>query len=192
MKHFPLRYFTILFFLTVHLQYFWQYYLGLIGAAISLFLGIAFLALFAAMLFQFYKAVRERFAYRRRIINIVLILVVLVVTYFFPSGVVDFKQFESPAILTAYQEGTANCSKTVELKADGKFIEKDICFALSKAEGSYTKKGQTLLLHYDDKHESKAVLKEVGKYKMLLLYHDMKDTVPYPMKIIYPKGNIGR
>jgi hypothetical protein len=192
MKHFPLRYFTILFFLTVHLQYIWQYYLGLIGAAISLFLGIAFLMLLATMLFQFYKAVRERFAVRSRNVNIMLILVVLVVTYFFPSGVVDFKQFESPAILTAYQEGTANCSKSVELKADGKFIEKDVCFALSKAEGSYTKKGQTLLMHYQDGHKSRAVLKHLGKYKMLLLYRDIKDTVPFPMKVIYPKGSIGR
>jgi len=69
---------------------------------------------------------------------------VLVTSFLFPNGLMNFSQFESKSLLIAYREGSANCNTTLKLKENHRFIETDICFGITETTGEYRVSGDTI------------------------------------------------
>ena len=113
-----------------------------------MFLGfiliIAFGILGISFLWQLYMAIQERFSNKSRIISIVGVSIVLILSFFYPGGMINFVKFEAKDLLIAQREGAANCNTTLKLKANNKFIEQSICFGATEISGEYSIKGDSI------------------------------------------------
>ena len=69
---------------------------------------------------------------------------VLATSLLFPKGLINFSIFESEDLLIAQREGVANCTTTLKLKANKKFVERYICFGISDMCGNYIIKKDTI------------------------------------------------
>ena len=76
-------------------------------------------------------------------------IVLLALIYVFPTGMIDFAKWESPDLMTARREGTANCTTTLHLKTGKKFITETRCFGLDQSGGKYRIAGDTIYFEYD-------------------------------------------
>lgn len=70
--------------------------------------------------------------------------VVLILSYFFPGGFINFEKFERDSVFVAQGEGAANCMTTIKLRDNKTFIERKVCFEITEIKGTYTLKGDTL------------------------------------------------
>ena len=135
---------TILFFLTVNTNYYWEAKLGILAFPVFLLFVVVYLVLAICLITQIYSAIKEKFKDRRRLFDITLLTVVLALTFLFPGGLVNFDRLEGKDLLTAEREGSANCMTTFKLKQNHTFSEKSVCFGVSETKGNYELKGDTI------------------------------------------------
>lgn len=179
---------TIIFFLIVNTTYYWEGKLGLFVFPAFLILVIIFLGFGVAMIRQIYFLVKEKFANKKRFINIGLLTLVLTLTFLKPFGLIDFDKLEGDNILIAEREGAVNCMTTLKLKDNFTFSERSICFGVTETKGNYHLQNDTI---YFDKvsvgrHENEfykfAVIEpskfnKDGKHFDLTRYKSLTDTV---------------
>jgi hypothetical protein len=135
---------TIIFFLTVNTNYFWEGKLGIFAFPAFLFLVVVYLVLVVGLVGQFFFAIREKFTNRQRLLSIAFLTIVLTLTYLFPSGLVSFDRLDGKDLFIAQREGAANCMTTFKLKENNKFIERSVCFGVTETKGDYILKDDTL------------------------------------------------
>lgn len=185
MKIRPLLIITLVFLLLINTSYFWEYN---IGSFLFLVYGIfilLYIVLLVVLVFQLNKAIRERGKNKTRIVNVSVLAATLIIVLLYPSGIINFKQYETKPILLAQREGVANCTTTYKFLKDSSFERLSICFGLEKLKGRYARSGDTLLLTYQDKKKEIAV---IGKNKygidFISVYKHSADTIPIEYAIL--------
>jgi hypothetical protein len=143
-KNYPTLITAIIFFLILNTLYFWESKLGGYAMALALLLIIVGGVLAISLIYQLYLAIKEKLANRKRLISIVGISAVLILSFFYPYGLINYEKFGAKDVLIAEREGAANCYTTLKLKANNKFIEKSICFGVSEVSGEYSIKGDSI------------------------------------------------
>lgn len=128
---------TIIFFLTVNTTYYWEGKLGFFKFPAFLILFAIYLALGVALEMQLHLAIQEKLVNKRRHILIGFLTFVLILTFFKPFGIINFDKLEGKNVLVAQREGAANCMTTFKLKNDFTFKELNVCFGVSKVNGTY-------------------------------------------------------
>jgi hypothetical protein len=137
LKHRGIIITTIIFFLLINTNYYWEGKLGLFAFPIFLLLAAIYLGLTVALLRQFYLLIKEKFKQKNRLAVFGLLITVLLLTYFKPLGLVDFENLEGNDVLVAERESAANCLTTVKLKNDFTFRERIGCFGTSEINGTF-------------------------------------------------------
>jgi hypothetical protein len=139
---------TIIFFLLINPTYYWQGKFGLFAFPVFLLLAVVYLGLAIALVRQILLLAKERLADKHRLFNVGLLIVVLVVTFYKPFGLIDFDKLEGDNILLAEREGAANCMTTFKLKEDFTFKEQNVCFGVTEVSGKYHLQNDTI--YFDD------------------------------------------
>lgn len=135
---------TVIFFFLVNTAYYWESKMGIYAMITFLLLGLYFVILTILFLTQVYSSVREKLRNRQRLVLIGVMVMVLGLTYAYPGGVIKFEKFESPGVLIARREGSANCTTVLKLREDHSFVEQNVCFGMSEIAGTYTIKQDTV------------------------------------------------
>lgn len=128
---------TIVFFLLINTSYYWETKTGAFAIPVFFLILTVYMILAVALLRQVSFAVRERFRKKWRLPLIGLLASVLLLSFFYPQGIVDFEKFEAQDILIAEREGAANCFTRLKLKEDLSFKENAFCFGASETRGTY-------------------------------------------------------
>ena len=187
--------FTILFFIVVNTSYYWDEETGNWLLPIFLVLIIIYFGLIIALALQAKLSINERFTNKKRLFTLALLTAVTVLTYYYPTGLINFAAFEAKDLLVATREGAANCRTTLRLKEDYTFKEKTACFSMEKIEGRYYLQNDTI---YFDTITSttkkdafyKFAIVEPSKSKMeqsdlsLKEYKNTEDTLGYELFVV--------
>jgi hypothetical protein len=128
---------TIVFFILVNTSYYWEGKLGLIAMITFLALIIIYIGLVLALIRQLYFCFKEKFRDKNRNILLCIMVTVLALTYFKPTGVIDFDRLQGDDILIAEGEGAASCKTILKLKDDFSFRQRTVCFGVSEIKGHY-------------------------------------------------------
>jgi len=174
---------TIIFFLIINTTYFWEF--GGFGLPLLFLLIITYFVLVVVLVLQLYFAIKEKFKYKFRFFNIALLTTVLIMTFLFPTGFINFEQFESKNVLIAQRTITSDCSSTIKLKQDLTFVQQELCFGAKEIKGTYQISNDTIyflkgkeILGYEF-----AIVKELEFKKQysyaLQLFKDKNDTIGY-------------
>lgn len=131
-------------FVIVNTTYFWRATAGVLSFPIFIFVELCAFILFIILIKQIFQLFREKFSNKQRIISSIFLAVVVLSTFYFPTGLINFEKFEAEDILIAQREGAANCMTTIKLKANKKFIERTICFGFEETKGEYYTIGDTI------------------------------------------------
>ena len=125
-------------------------------------------------------------------------MIILLLTFLKPNGLVDFEKFESENILIAQREGAANCMTTLKLKKNNKFTEKTVCFGMSEINGDYKYRNDTIFfenvnLNMEENEFYKYAVIRPSKlfknYKQLAIarFKNTKDTIGNELFIMKDK-----
>ena len=188
MKNYGLLITTIIFFLIVNTTYYWEGKLGNFAFPAFLILLTAFLGFGVALIRQIYFLVKEKFALKKRLINIGIITLVLTLTFLKPFGLIDFEKFEGDNILIAEREGAANCVTILKLKDNFTFSERSVCFSVTETKGNFYLQNDTIYFdnvsvgRQENKFYKFAVIvpskfNKDGKHFDLIRYKSLSDTV---------------
>lgn len=188
----------IVFFLLVNTSYYWEGKFGLFSQLTLLLLFFSFFILVVLLIRHLILTFYEGFKDKNRLILVVVMAIVLVLTLYKPSGLIDFEGFDGEDLLIAQYEGVANCTVTIKLKENFKFRERLVCFGVSVVEGKYYLQNDTLFLNeynlfsYNDKLYKYAVFRPSAhhfdsKYTTLMVYRNFKDTLGVRMSVFKNK-----
>ena len=136
---------TVAFFVIINTSYFWEGKLGLLAFPIFFLLIIFYTVLAFSLIRQIIFCFKEKFSDKRRLTLTVVLLIVLVLTFFQPSGVVDFDRLSGKDLLIAQREGGGNCTTTFKLKDNNTFRERSVCFGVTEVKGHYELKGDSII-----------------------------------------------
>lgn len=185
---------TIIFFLIVNTSYYWKSNLGLISLPISLILFLVYLGLCIITIRYIFLAFKERSKNKKQMFSIGLLLIVLILTFIKPFGIIDFEKFESKNILIAEREGVAGCSMNLKLKENKKFTAKSVCFGMTETIGQYEIKKDTIFFYDiklgrgEDQFYKFAVLRPSKKFNnsksfTLLCFKSKNDRIGQGLKV---------
>ncbi len=196
-KNNKLAFWSIVFFIVVNMRYFWEGMLGLFTFPVYFTLLLVFLILLIRSLLIFVEVLKERFSNKKRNSLLMIMVFVLSITAFYPSGIIDFDALEGKDILIANRKGTANCSITLQLKDTGIFIETDVCFGLKKNKGSYSLSNDTIYFNQNKRENNYyeyGVITPVfyGKSVMynINLFKNREDSISSTLRIYYNKLHV--
>ena len=175
-------------------SYFWMGKLGLLAIPFSIFLFLLYIFLAVAFLYQIYWVINEKLQNRKRNVLVVVMGVALSLVFLWQGGIINFEQYEDKDLFIAEREGAANCYTTLKLKANNKFVEKNICFGVSETSGKYLIKGDSIFFsniqlgrgeneYYQfaiikqSNFQNKKVLGELKRFK------NYSDTLPHELFI---------
>jgi len=134
----------------VNTTYYWEAKIGPWAMLAILLLVVVYFGLFIILLRQLFLTVKEKFKDRQRIFTIGLLTTILALTFYKPSGLIDFDRLKGKDILIAQREGAANCMTTFKLKENNKFTERSVCFGLTEIKGNYKLKNDTIFFENVD------------------------------------------
>lgn len=135
---------TLLFFLIVNTNYFWEGKLGIVVFPIFLILVLVFIVLSILLLGQLIKGIKEKFSDKTRNVTIGIITTILILVFLKPNGLIKFDKFNGTDILIAQREGVANCMTTIKLKENMTFRERRVCFGVTEIKGTYELRNDTI------------------------------------------------
>src|ERR1017187_3788583 len=129
---------TLAFFLIISTMYFWESPIGILFFPVLTILFLVFIFLFVSLLYQLALTKNENYKNKRRMVLIVSMILVLGLTIYRPTGVIDFEGFGGKDLLVAESVHVAACRSTVKLKSKNEFYENLICFGVQKSNGEYS------------------------------------------------------
>lgn len=176
---------SVLFLVLINTAYWWEGWLSFVAMFAILFLAVCFLASVILIFVQLVQLIRIRFRDRPKVISMIISCVVALLVGFFPRGMINWDEIEGHNLLVASQESTANCTITIKLKENNRFIEKNVCFGVTTTRGTYTLEGDTVffnsagdyeygVLHRDEKTDTIAGM---------MVYRNKADTSGYPLSV---------
>ena len=175
-------------------SYFWMGKLGLLAIPFSIFMFLLYIFLAVAFLYQVYWVINEKLQNRKRNVLVVVMGVALSLVFLWQDGIINFEKYEDKDLFIAEREGAANCYTTLKLKENNKFVEKNVCFAISEITGKYSIKGDSIFFsdiqlgrdvneYYQFaviKQAASANKKIIGELKRFMNYND---TLPHELWI---------
>ena len=188
---------AIIFFVLLNTTYYWTgicaFFFGLVC------MSLYFLVLFLALLVQVWDTLKEKGSNKFRFVNVAVLTAVIVLSYMFPNGLIDFDRLEGKDVLIATLRGTANCTTTLQLKSNDRFKFSSFCFGADRIKGKYSIKQDTVFFNYDKRgdhhftHWSFGVIEQREKFKVIKnnldfigtihLFRTANDSFPYPLNI---------
>jgi len=174
---------TILFFLIVNTNYYWEGKLGFFAFPTFFLLMIVYLVLAFLLLRQLLFAFRKKFIDKQRLVIISILLVVLTVTFLKPNGLINFDKLQGKDLLVAEREGAANCMTTLKLKENNTFTERTVCFGVMEIKGNYELKGDTIFFK-----DIGFVRHESGYYKFAVIRKSDSEKTKYLGDIVMYKS----
>lgn len=174
---------TILFFLIVNTNYYWEGKLGFFAFPVDLLLVIVYFVLGFLLLRQLFFAFREKFIDSQRLVIIGILVVVLTMTFLKPNGLINFDKLQGKDLLVAEREGAANCMTTLKLKENNTFIERSVCFGVMEIKGNYELKGDTIFFK-----DTGFVRHENGYYKFAVIRKSDTEKTKYLGDIVMYKS----
>lgn len=105
---------------------------------------------------------------------------------------INYEYFEAKDLLTAENEGAANCTSLIKLKVNNDFSIKDICFGVYKHTGTYILNNDTIFFKFKNDTENDAfkfglvqsdTLANGKTQDILILYRQTKDNNPIRLNI---------
>ena len=176
---------TIVFFLIVNLNYFWEGKLGVLTFLIFIFLTITFLFLSIVMVILVIKGINEKFANQNRNWTIGIMAGCLGLFLLKPNGIINFDKLEGEDLFIAQRKGAGNCVITFKIKPNHKFKERNICFGVSEVKGKYEIRNDTIffsevILPIGVKKYYEYGILQKSKYRdgnALFRYRDQSDTI---------------
>jgi len=165
---------TILFFLIVNTNYFWEGKLGFFAFPVDFLLVIAYLILGVLLLRQLFFAFKEKFKDKQGLVIIGTLVAVLTMTFLKPNGLINFDKLQGKDLLVAEREGAANCMTTFKLKENNTFIERSVCFGVMEIKGKYVLKGDTIFFK-----DIGSVRHEKGYYKFAVIQKSDSEKTKY-------------
>ena len=195
MRHKGLIIATVIFFLIVNTNYFWQTKIGILAIPTFLLLVGVYIVLAGLLIGQLFFSIREKFADKQRLLVVALLTTVLALTILKPTGLINFDKLEGKDLFIAQREGSANCMITFKLKENNKFLERSVCFGVTEIRGDYKLKGDTIVFSNvelgrgeSDYYEFAIIKQTDNKYKDrlgdLIRYKDQNDTTGQEIWII--------
>jgi hypothetical protein len=186
---------VLIFFIIINTQYYWEAKLGLYSIPFLLILLLAYLSFIILLLRQIFLAINEKLVNNYRNGVIVVIILVLVITFFKPRGIIDFDKLNGDYVLIATREGAANCMTTLKLNKEMEFRELINCFGTSEIKGKYEIKNDTIFFKNVElgRHEKEfyefAIIKPCKycgnkKFFNLVRFKNKNDTVGHDLSII--------
>lgn len=162
--------------------------MGVWAMPASLILVLVYIILCIAAGRQLVLMGREKFKSGRRNILVAFMVVLLTLTLFNPSGLINFGKRAGEDILIAWREGAANCTTTLKLKENHTFIEKSVCFGITEIKGKYILRNDTIFFtdvetgrggeeYYQFARIVPAVWKNDSNMFDVLRYMDINDTL---------------
>jgi hypothetical protein len=102
-----------------------------------------------------------------------------------PQGLINFDNLQGKDWIVAQSEGAANCTSTLKLKNNGKFIYESICFGMYKTKGKYKISNDTIYFenHSERFFEYKSAVVD-KKENTVWLYKNNEDKTHYGLPII--------
>ena len=190
---------TLTFFLLINTSKIWDAYLG--GWAMILFLllfGVFFLLCYLLVV-EIVKLFIEDLKRGKRLWLIGFMVFVLISSYLFPTGMVNFNKFKAESLLLAQREGVANCMTTLNLRKDNTFTERNVCFGVKETSGNYKISGDTVYFENitlgrgDSAYFEFAILKNqhpwTGHKKSIVRYTNRNDTIGNALGIVIDELN---
>ena len=190
---------TILF-LLINTSYYWDAHIGFLVFPITIIMFFAFYVIGAVLIFQIYRGFKKKITDKKMNISIVIVTIGLILIYLRPYGIIDYEKFEGENVLVAKREGSANCMKTLKLKSNNYFKERDVCFGIYEVTGEYLLKNDTIYFknvefsnnRSNDFYEFAVFrLTKYGKNgisKDLVRYKNKDDTIGHILSIV--KNNL--
>ena len=175
---------TILLFLVVNLNHFWEGKLGILAFPVFIFLALVFLILAIIGIIQIGKSINEKFVNKTRNWTIGIMLIGLGLIFIKPGGIINFDRLEGENLFIAQREGAANCMIILKLKTNNKFKERSVCFGVSEVRGDYEIKNDTIFFSNvsvprgDEEYYEYAIIQQ-SKYndeKALFRYRNTADS----------------
>lgn len=189
-------------FLIINTIYFWEGKLGLFAFPVFLLLGVFYVVLTIILFRQVFLVFKERFSDRKRVIISALLFVVLLLTFFKPTGLIDFDHLVGKDLLIAGREGGGNCTTTLKLKDNYTFRERNVCFGVTEIKGSYELKGDSIIFkdiesRRQSEYYSYALIKSANfQNKMiigtLVLYKNKSDSIGHELFITKDDLKLGK
>ncbi len=185
---------TIVYFLLINTIQLWGNKLGLFAIIGFLFMIIYFFILLLLLIYQLSKSYIEKFKEQKRLILIALITIVLTTSFLYPRGLINFNQFDSEDLFIAQKEGSANCMITLKLKANNRFLERNVCFGITEITGNYRISGDTIhfenisLDRYKNEFDKYAIIRQENTINNSLgnvtKFKNKFDTIGVTLRII--------
>ena len=192
---------SIFFFLLLKTSFLWEKLPGLWDMGIMAVLITGFFILKVVLLVQLVLVIKYKFRNKEKNINTLVLAVVLLTSFLFPYGVGEVITSEEPNVIFAQYEGVANCTETLKIRKNRKFIHTSICFGVDEYKGTCLIVGDTIKLQYEDEAPffsklAHGIIKldstnsETDK-GLLLYYRNLNDKKPIPLMIAqYDLNNI--
>ena len=194
MKHKTIIFLLILFFLLINTRGYWEGYLGIWAFPLFIALIIYYFVLIILTIKYIVISIKEKYSDKQRILIVTSSILILFITYFKPSGIIDYDALSGKDLLVAEYEGPASCTSILKFKENNKFVDRSICFGVDEIKGTYFKKGDTLYFkdldvrRAEKKYDEFAVIKlfrvpngiYLGK---LISYKNKKDTLGFAHNI---------
>jgi hypothetical protein len=183
---------TVIFFLIVNLNHFWEARIGIWTLYTFMFLVIVFLVLSIICLIQIGKGFKEKFSNQSRNWTIGIMISCLGLIFLKPNGVINFNKLEGESLFIARRKSDANCRTVFKLKPENKFKETNVCFGISKISGFYEIQNDTIFFSRvsvsrdSEKYYEFAVIKK-SKHRdedALFRYRNIEDTIGHELWII--------
>lgn len=159
------------FFIWGQLGFGWVVFISMI--LIAWFSGLVVLLLFHIIHLYF-----EKFKNRSRLGNAIILSVILIFVYYFPTGIYYPVQQQPDTFLSVQHISTANCSTQLWLYPDHRFTHTDICFGKKTRSGSFIIGKELIYMYYDDVPNDTAMLETA-----------MLPGCQYPVALFHPGMN---
>jgi hypothetical protein len=157
----------------------WSSWFILIGFA--LFLALILMNVFSLIKLS-KKSLKNSKCFPPLIYTLTIILSII-----YPSGVIDYEQFQSEIILSADREGVANCMTRLYFRKDNSIEEKQYCFGYYYKKGHYVRKQDIFFIYGLNDTTIFDIAKltynvdEIGHVNKKLEYYNYGDTMQRPL-----------
>jgi hypothetical protein len=136
---------TLALFLTINMSYFWEGEFGIAFLIIIILLFIIYFLLSIEFIRQLYISVKNKFSEKTRNFLLLLMFSCLVLILIKPKGLINFEKIlDGEDKVLAQAEGAANCTTTLKLKNNEKFVYESVCFGIDRIKGEYKISNDTI------------------------------------------------
>lgn len=185
MKKFSLQFIlTLILFLTINTSYFWEGEFGLLFLIIIVIIFIIYFVLSIEFIRQLYISIKNKFSEKTRNVLLLFMFSCLTLILIKPEGLINFENLlEGENKIFAQAEGAANCTTTLKLNKDEKFIYENICFGIDRIKGEYKIKNDTVYFNSRKTLEYEYGIIDKDE-NIIRLYRNKSDTKFYGLPIL--------